>query len=182
MIVVISGPGGVGKGTVVAELMARDPSLWLSRSWTTRARRPGEAEDAYVFASPEEFDAKIAEDGFLEWVEFLDYRQGSPLPEPPEGADIVFEVDVVGASAIRERFADALCIFIDTPSREVQAERMAGRGDSPEKIAARLERSDSEAAHALRVGSHVVINDDLDRAVDEIRVLIDQARRRRGAV
>ncbi len=180
MIIVISGPGGVGKGTVVAELMRRDPALWLSRSWTTRDRRPGEAEDAYVFATPEQFHAKIADGGFLEWVEFLDYRQGSPMPDPPEGCDVVFEVDVVGAGSIRERFPEALTIFIDAPSREVQAERMAGRGDAPDKVVARLARSDAEADQALRLGSEVVINDELDATVDAVQAIIERNRAIRG--
>lgn len=176
MIIVISGPGGVGKGTVVAELMRRDPSLWLSRSWTTRDRRPGEAHDAYVFATPDEFDAQIAADGFLEWVQFLDYRQGSPIPDPPAGADVVFEVDTVGAAAIRERFPGALMILLEAPSREVQEQRMVGRGDAPEKIAARLARSDAEAEHALSLGSNWVVNDVLERTVDEVQRIIDEHR------
>ena len=180
MIIVISGPGGVGKGTVVAELLRRAPSLWVSRSWTTRDRRAGESPDAYVFATPEEFDRKIAADGFLEWVEFLDYRQGSPIPDPPPGTDVVFEVDTVGAGLIQERFPDALMILLDAPSRQVQEQRMIGRGDPPEKIAARLARSDQEAEHALSLGSNWVINDDLDTTVDAVRAIFDQRRAARA--
>ena len=85
MNVVICGPGGAGKGTLVARLLERDPSLWLRRSWTTRAQRPGEADDAYVFATPAEFDAHGTAGGFVRSVEVLDCRHGTPLPHPTEG-------------------------------------------------------------------------------------------------
>ncbi len=176
MIVVVSGPGGAGKGTVVEQLIARDPQLWLSRSWTTRDRRPGEAEDAYVFATREAFERRIAEGGFLEWVEFLDYLQGSPIPEPPEGRDVLFEIDVNGAAQIRERFPEAHLIFVDAPSRAEQEARLRKRGDSDERVAQRLAKADAELARADELGAVVVINHEVDDTVAEIERLIAQHR------
>jgi len=166
----------MGKGTVLARVLERDPKLWLNRSWTTRERRPGEAEDAYVFATREEFERRIAEGGFLEWVEFLDYLQGSPVPEPGDGQDVVFEIDVYGAEQVRERFPDAVLVFIDAPSREVQAQRLRGRGDSEERVAQRLAKADEEAAVARKLGATVIVNDDLDAAVEELTALLQRAR------
>lgn len=174
--VVISGPGGVGKGTIVAALMESDERLWLSRSWTTRDCRPGESAKAYTFVSTEEFNAHIEAGGFLEWVEFLDYRQGTPVAEAPAGRDIVFEVDVFGGVGIAEHFKDPLLLFVDTPSRDEQRRRLEGRGDPPHKVDARIQRGDMEREMAAEHGYRTIINDDLAATVAQISVLINDAR------
>lgn len=176
MILIVSGPGGVGKGTVVRELMARDPRLWLSRSWTTRSPRPGEDPDAYVFTDRESFMRRVDAGGFLEWVEFLDYLQGSPVPEPPAGCDVVFEIDVHGARQVLRRYPGALSVFIDAPSREEQAARLRGRGDSEERIAQRLAKADEEVAVAAELGSVRVVNRSVGETVDALVALVEAHR------
>ena len=163
---------------MVARLVQRDPTLWLSRSWTTRERRPSEAADAYVFASRDQFDSHMAEAGFLEWAEFLGNRYGTPLPSAPNGADVVLEIEVQGARQIAERYPEALLIFLDPPSAEEQQRRLRGRGDPEEKVQARVAKAAEESGAAEELGAIRVVNDDLDRAVDEVLEIINAARRR----
>jgi guanylate kinase len=174
---VLSGPGGVGKGTVVERLLDTVDSLWLSRSWTTRDPRPGEAPDAYNFVDRATFKAHIENDGFLEWVEFLDYLQGTPVPQPPEGNDVLLEIDVQGAAQIKAMDPEAVLIFLDAPSVEEQEARLRARGDTDERVAQRLETAVAERQAAADLGCTIVINDTLDATVAEIGALIAAARR-----
>ncbi len=176
VIVVISGPGGVGKGTIVARLLDSEPGLWLSRSWTTRDRRPGEAMEAYHFTDRERFLAQVEADGFLEWVEFLDYLQGTPVPLPPAGHDVLLEIDVYGAEQVQVRYPQALLIFVKAPSLPEQQARLRRRGDTEERITARLRKGREETNRAKRLGMIEVVNDDLGEAVKKVRSLIEQRR------
>jgi guanylate kinase len=176
-IFVISGPGGAGKGTIVDRLCHDDPQLWLSRSWTTRSRRPSENPYAYRFVDRETFESKIARDGFLEWVEFLGNYYGTPLPSAPEGNDVLFEIEVQGAQAIKARYPEAVLVFIEPPSRQHQEDRLRSRGDTDENIAKRLRKAEAEEAVGHQIADHIVINDELDRAVAEVAGIVERHRR-----
>jgi guanylate kinase len=179
VVIVVSGPGGVGKGTVTKALVVRDPKLWLSRSWTTRARRPGEPTGAYVFVDRPTFEARAAEGGFLEHAEFLGNLYGTPWPETDDLADrdLVLEIDVQGAEQVRARMPDALLVFLLAPSRQEQLERLQGRGDPPDKVEERLAVSAAEIDKGYRLGAELVVNRELNRTVDELIELIDAHRR-----
>jgi guanylate kinase len=173
---VLAGPSGAGKGSIATALRERLPGLWLSRSWTTRPRRSGEPADAYVFVDRETFDARVAAGGFLEWAEVFDHRYGTPWPEPPEGHDVLLEIDVQGATQVRERHPDAVVVFIEPPSRQAQEERLRRRGDREDLIARRLAGAPEEERAGRALADHVVVNDDLDRAVEEVAAILGSRR------
>jgi guanylate kinase len=174
----VSGPGGVGKGTIVDALVRRDPSLILSRSWTSRARRPGESEHAYVFCDRPSFEARLAAGGFLESTEFLGNYYGTPNPDPREPHDLVLEIEVDGAQQVKRLRTDAVLIFVLPPSRDEQQRRLRGRGDPEDKVEQRLQKALDEEPVGLRIADHVVVNDDLDRTVQEMLDIIEEHRRR----
>ena len=176
MIIVVSGPGGVGKGTIVDALVDRDPRLWLSRSWTTRERRPSESDGAYVFVSTPEFERRIAEGGFLEWTEFLGNYYGSPIPEPGDERDIVLEIEVDGAQQVKRVHPDALLLFVLPPSRGEQERRLRGRGDPENKVLARLKKAEEEEPIGRELADEIVVNDDLESTIDEMLAIIDARR------
>ena len=183
LIIVVSGPGGVGKGTIVDELVRRDTGLWLSRSWTTRAQRPGEADGAYVFVSFEQFEDRISSGGFLEWTEFLGNYYGTPRPDQidePGAPDIVLEIEVDGAQQVKHQYPEAVLIFVLPPSRDEQERRLRGRGDADDKVHARLRKAEKEEPVGREIADHVVVNDELDRTVGEMMSIIERERARSG--
>jgi guanylate kinase len=153
--------------------------LWLSRSWTTRTRRPGEAQDAYVFASPDEFRRHAEAGGFLEWAEFLGNRYGTPVPHPPPGRDILLEIDVQGAEQVVDRVPDAVVILLLPPSDEIQRERLIARGDPPDQVRQRIEKGREEVLRGRKLAAAEVVNHDVDQAVREIADVVGATRSHR---
>lgn len=175
-VYVITGPSGVGKGTVIRALRALHPDLGLSVSATTRAPREGEVDgEHYHFMSPEDFEQHVAAGDFVEHAAYSGNRYGtlrSELQRNAELGGVVLEIELQGARQIRETMPEATQIFIAPPTAETLRERLVGRGtDSPEAIERRLEVAEEELA-AQGEFQHVVINDDVDRAVAELERII----------
>jgi guanylate kinase len=176
LIFVLFGPGGAGKGTIADRLVEQVPNLWLSRSWTTRERRPGEREDAYVFVDRPAFEAHAEADGFFEWAEFLGNLYGTPMPDPPAGADVLLEIDLQGAQQVRDRRPDATLILLKPPSSAIQEERLRARGDDEAHIAKRLREGAEEQRIGMTIADAVVTNLDVPQATDHVAGILGRYR------
>lgn len=170
---VISGPGGVGKGTVVARLRRCLPQIAVSVSATTRPARPGEVDgEHYHFIDEATFDRMIAEGAFLEWAEFAGRRYGTPWTSVERALGsrqpVVLEIDIQGARQVRERLADAVLIFLAPPSVEELVHRLRRRGtDDDERVARRMDLARWEMGCADEF-DHVVVNGTVEQAAADI--------------
>jgi guanylate kinase len=172
-VFVITGPSGVGKGTLIRGLLERVPELELSVSATTRSPRPGEEDGAdYHFLTPEQFDAHVAAGDFVEHATYSGNRYGTLRAELERrlqtGAGVVLEIEVQGARQVRAAMPEAVAVFIAPPSREALRARLVGRGtDSAEQVDARLQTAEHEL-EAQPEFRHVVVNDRLEEATDAL--------------
>lgn len=157
-------------------MISENPDLVLSRSWTTRAPRPGEADGSYTFVTRQEFEEAIAKDQFLEWAEFLGNLYGTPKPKSEVQGNLLLEIDIQGAMQVRQKDQNAVIILVVAPSTEEQRHRMISRGDDPSSIDKRLAVGELEVDEARKFADFEVINDDLERAVREISSIINSLR------
>ena len=178
LLVVLSGPSGVGKGTVRKALFEMEGhDLVYSISMTTRPPREGEIDgDDYYFVSKEEFERRIKEDAFLEWAQFVGHYYGTPKDKVEEqlkqGKEVVLEIEVQGALQVRERMSDAVFVFIAPPNKETLYRRLLRRGtESNETIQKRMDKAEREFPLAHKY-DYIVVNDEVRNAADRILAII----------
>jgi len=181
LLIVVSGPSGVGKDTLIKRLLEVDPNLVYSVSGTTRKPRPGEKPDQnYTFLSRPKFLELVDGGAFLEHATYNGQLYGTFRDRVEkarrEGRDVVLKIDVQGAEQVRRLVPDAITIFVVAPSQEELAHRQEGRGsESPEELESRRRIAEKEMTYATRY-DHVVTNDDVERAVVEILAIVRGAR------
>lgn len=175
---VVSGPSGAGKGTLLSQVIERIPDAWVSVSATTRSPRPGEIEGVhYFFLDTDHFKSLVEQDGFLEWAQVHDNYYGtlkqSVIDHMNAGDQVILEIDVQGALQVRKALPEAHLVFIEPPSLEELERRLRQRGTETEDIiSSRMKTAEVELAQKMEYDVQVV-NDDLERAVDELVEVIN---------
>ncbi len=182
ILIVISGFSGAGKGTLIKALLQKYDNYGLSISMTTRKPREGERDGVeYFFVTKEEFEQTIADNGLVEYACYCDNYYGTPKAYVEEqlkaGNNVILEIEIQGALKIKEQFPESLLIFVTPPNGEELKRRLEGRGtESAEVIAQRLARAEEES-EGIEAYDYIVVNDDLEECVEEVRCLVDAARK-----
>ncbi len=185
LLIVYAGASGVGKGTIMKELLKSDSNFRLSVSATTRAPRPGETNGIeYHFVSKSDFEELIKDDGLLEYASYCDNYYGTPKKAVfdmlDSGIDVFLEIEIKGFLQIKEKYPDCVTIFLLPPSMEELEKRLTGRGtEPPEVIRQRLDTAKKELTYAEQF-DYTVINDDVERAKNEILSIISNIKKERN--
>ena len=181
VLIVLSGFSGAGKGTIVKKLLNAYDNYALSISMTTRSPRPGEEHGReYFFVEKEVFEEHIAKDELVEYAQYVGNYYGTPKAYVEEqlanGKDVILEIEIQGALKIKERFPQALLLFVTTKSAEVLRDRLVGRGtETQEVINNRLARA-VEESEGIGKYEYIIVNDDLDACVEETHMIIQKAK------
>ena len=179
LLIVISGFSGAGKGTLMKKLMENYDQYALSISMTTRSPREGEVDGReYFFATKEQFEDKIRENGFIEYAQYCSNYYGTPkdyvINQLEAGKDVILEIEIQGAMKVKEQFPDAVLLFVMPPSVDILYQRLVGRGtETKEVIMERLKRAKEEAV-GIENYDYIIINDNLETCVRQLHELLDK--------
>ncbi|WP_349667829.1 guanylate kinase [Lacrimispora sp.] len=183
MLVVVSGFSGAGKGTLMKELLNRYENYALSISATTRTPRTGEVDGKeYFFVTEEHFNDMIKKEELIEYAQYVNHSYGTPreyvLNQMKMGKDVILEIEIQGALKVKERFPEAILLFVMPPNAQELKRRLIGRGtESMEVINARLRRA-SEEAQGMEAYDYILINDEIDTCVEEMHLMIQVQHKR----
>lgn len=187
ILFVLSGPSGVGKGTVRKKLFEEQTDLQYSISMTTRAMRPGETEGVdYFYRSNEEFEHMISDNGFLEYAKYVNNYYGTPRSFVEEtlakGKDVFLEIEVQGALQVKNNFPQGVFIFLFPPSLDELKNRIVNRGTETEDLVINRLKEARKEIEMMHAYDYVVVNDDVNKAVDRVKAIIQSEHLRRERV
>lgn len=180
ILIVVSGFSGAGKGTLMKKLVEEYEGYSLSISATTRKPRPGEENGReYFFLTREEFEQKIADNALIEHAQYCDNYYGTPRDYVEEqmalGRDVILEIEIQGALAVKKQYPDAVLLFVAPPSAKELRRRLLGRGTETEEVVDKRLRRAKEEAQGIEAYDYLLINDDLETCVKELHAIIDAA-------
>ncbi|MDE7176610.1 MAG: guanylate kinase [Lachnospiraceae bacterium] len=180
ILIVVSGFSGAGKGTLMKKLVAEYEGYGLSISATTRKPRPGEEDGReYFFLSKEEFEQKIADNALIEYAQYCGNYYGTPKDyvenQMALGRDVILEIEIQGALAVKKQYPDAILLFVTPPSAEELRRRLSGRGTETAEVIDRRLRRAAEEAQGIEAYDYILINDDLETCVKELHAIVDAA-------
>ena len=177
LLVVVSGPSGCGKGTVLGRLLKEDPNVFYSVSATTRAPRPGEVDGVhYFFLSKEQFEEKIKTGGMLEYANYVGNYYGTPSQAVEDqlslGHDVILEIEIQGAMQVKAKCPDAVMVFVSPPSMEELKRRLIDRKTESEEVVNNRLKTAEKEMKAISKYDYVVVNDEVENAVSSLKAIL----------